>query len=175
MSRKCSKPYHFFLNCLKANRPLFPYQPQIIRCGKGVVEFVLAGISSVRFRYYPSCSTINVFLYLQGEEWERVWIIYEPEGHLDKKQREERFNRECFGSLLEWCNDTLTKSCYAEFLQKDDFQTAQLVGKPNDDRHWVPLSVKWSRIMKHYPGPYHDFFIPLRKQKCNDRIVDDSI
>lgn len=164
MSRKCPKRYHLFLRCLKSNWYRFPCQPRLIGWREGRVEFVLAGINSaVRFYYYVNTSSIEVFICWEGETWERVWCIFEPQGYIDKKLRDERLNKECFEPLLDWCNGWLTSTRYLEFLQIGQFQTACLAGKPDENGQCVTLSEMWSELTEHCSGEYRTFFVPLRK------------
>jgi hypothetical protein len=167
MSRKYQKRHHYFLNWLKVNRSKFPYTPSVTRADEGRVEFVLSGIiSAVRFHYTINYG-IEIFIYWEGDELERVWIFYEPQDCLDKKLRQNRLKEECFEPFMQWCKETLAKSCYLEILLSELPNTARLIGAPNPECHWEPLFAKWNRNFIEGCdlgiGEYRDFFVPLRK------------
>lgn len=192
MSRKCPKRYHLFLNWLKVNRSRFPFEPRVTRQSKNRINFELLGITTaLRFEYYcrlspRSCSWLSVNAMWQGEAWEMAafigaeiptdkgWItlMEPPENRRYWRTREELWIELCFEAFLVWCNKLMTSCGYVEFCHKGEFRDVSLVWKSDEDPLWVPLSVKYSKILDTYPEKCESFVIPFLKQNKSTAAAD---
>jgi len=174
-----SNRFRIFHDWLKTNRSRFIFQPyvtggEIIRSGRQSreIEFHLEGIDDGVTCMFSDWG-IDIFYYVDGEEWDRIWASHLSD---DRRWRRDDGSRErfwidgCFEPFLQWCNTTLASSSHLELFEVKckRIRAVQLRGEVDEQGEWRSLRTRFEPLLDNgngheIPVEYENTLITLRK------------